>query len=170
MLMLSAEAAESAPAPLRRPGSTCEVVFVARMERFARIATDFVRSDQFLDDVLRSGVVDKPLAHVESQAERRAWLRKRLSVSFEGEKVRVRFDGPVSVLWVVAGELTKDRPDAAAMRNEWTRRAVVMNRLRGQGRGNVSDADYFEAVRMRVLYDLLVDPPTVLRAPRRVDR
>src|SRR5262245_27286373 len=168
VLVLSAAAAESAPAPLRR-SAPCEVVFDARTRGRAETAAAFLRSDHFLDELLQSAVVETHLAHLASPEERREWLRVRVSVRCDGQKVHVRFDGPLSILAVVANELTRHRPEAPAMRDEWARRAALLLRLRGRGCCAVNiDDDYYESLRRREWYDLLCDPPTVHRPPRRV--
>src|SRR5262249_20678060 len=141
VLMLSAEVATSAPAPIRRSGSG-EAVFAARTESRARTIANFVESDAFLEQVVQSSQVEEHLAHLGSKAKRCARLFARLSVHHDGEQIRVRFDGPLSILCVVAFELTRDGgPEAVALRDEYQKRVRAMARLRTVGRGFVTEAE-----------------------------
>jgi hypothetical protein len=134
------------------------------------VAERYLRSDQFADELLGLDGVRKHLAHLKSHDERRAWLRSRLSVSCDREKVRVRLDGPLAILRVVAADLSREPCRATILlRDEWQTRVRVMSRLRGQGRGCLSDDEYFEAVERLLRCELRVDPLEVVQAPRPLD-
>jgi hypothetical protein len=170
VLILSAGAAESAPAPTRptrRPAPRCEVVIDAGTHDRAFIAAEAVPLDAFLNDVLSRAVVSQHLAFLETQAARRAWLKKRLTVTREDVTVRVRLDGPLPILEALTGELTRDGgQEAIRKREEWIRRAAAMAKLRCMGPGYVTDKEYYDAIRTQHWYRLQADPPMVLRAPR----
>jgi hypothetical protein len=178
----------AAPAPLPKPGRTgAEAVFHAQTADHARLARGYLLSDAFLWMLARDSTVADLLADLK-EWQRRDWLRDRVIVVADGDRVRVRIDGESRTLALVRAATAlipverqivteKDerqarvrRLQAAALRDEYAIRLAQVKRLIVKRECAASFVDLREIEAQVARYEMEANPLKLLAEPRLVRR